>query len=267
MNRTALALSLVLAMLVSAVAATGSAEVAPTTSPVWVEVARGSGGIAHDRPPENGTDLFSVSHLEWRVRWSVVPVDSGLPVVDGSDFRFFVRPEFDLFVNVGEVSGKVFSEAETGTMVIQNSLNRTFYIEAHIAGYTSYELIVEENVNSPLLDMVPPTIVVFSPENKTYVPGNITLTFTVDKPTSLLWYKIDNYGKAIILRNYSIPGLPKGTHNITVYARDEVGNIQASEMIYFTIEEPFTTPLIVAAVIMGILNLGLLTYYLKKRKG
>lgn len=266
MNRTVLALSLALTMLVSAVAATGNAEVASEASPVWAEVARSSGGVAHVGTSENGTDLFSVSHSEWRVRWSVVPVNSGLPVVDGSDFSFFVRPELDQFLNVGAVSGKVFTEAKTGTMVIQNSLNRTFYIDAHVAGYTSYELIVEENVNSPLLDMVPPEISVYSPQNKTYVPGNITLTFTVDKPPSLLWYRIDNYGKAIILGNYSIPGLPKGTHNITVYVRDEVGNIQASEMIYFTIEEPFTTPLIIAVVITGILNLGLLVYYLKRRK-
>lgn len=267
MNRTALALSLVLTMFFSAVAATGSAGIASAASPVWVEVARGSGGIALIGPRENGTDLFSVSHSEWRVRWSVTQAESGLPVVDGSDFSFFVRPELDMFVNVATVSGKVFSEPETGTLVIQDSLNRTFYIEARLAGYTSYELIVEENINSPLLDMVQPKILVISPENKTYAPGNITLTFTVDKPPSLLWYKIDDYEKGIILGNYSIPGLPKGTHNITVYARDEVGNIQASEMIYFTIDVPLTTPLIVAIVIIGILNLGLLVYYLKRRKG
>lgn len=267
MNKTALALSLVLTMFISALVATGSAGIVSAASPLWVEVARGSGGIAHTEAADNGTDLFSVRHSEWRVRWSVMPADSGLPVVDGSDFSFFVRPELDLFLNVAAVSGKVFSETEKGTLTIQNSLNRTFYIEAHVAGYASYELIVEENINSPSLDMVPPKITVFSPENKTYVPGNITLTFTVDKPPSLLWYKVDDYGKAIILGNYSIPGLPKGTHNITVYARDEVGNIQASEMIYFTIEVPFTSPLIVAIAIIGILNLSLLVYYYKKRKG
>jgi hypothetical protein len=266
MNRTTLALSLVLTIFFSAVAATGNVGIASAASPAWVEVARGSGGIGHTEPAENGTDLFSVSHSEWRVRWSVTPADSGLPIGDGSDFSFFVRPELDLFVNVAAVSGEVFSKVETGALVIQNSLNRTFYIEAHVAGYTSYELIVEENINAPLLDMVPPKIVVISPENKTYAPGNITLTFTVDKPPSLLWYKIDHYEKGIILGNYSIPGLLKGTHNITVYARDEVGNIQASEMIYFTIDVPLTTPLIVAIVLIGILNLSLLIYYYKKRK-
>jgi hypothetical protein len=256
-------------MLVSAVATTGSVKAASAASPVWVEVARGSGGIAHSGTPENGTDLFSVSHLEWRVRWSVVPVDSGLPIGDGSDFRFVVRPEYAMFVQVGEVSGKVFSETKTGTLVIQNVQNRTFYIDANVSGYTSYELIVEENINSPLLDIVPPAISVLSPENKTYdLEKNISLTFTVNEPTSALWYRLDGYGKVGILRNVSLSGLSEGTHNITVYARDEVGNIKASETVYFSVEEPFTTTLIVvAAIVLAILDLGLLVYYFKKRKG
>jgi hypothetical protein len=280
MKRTVLALSLMLTMLVSAVATTGNVKVTSAASPVWVEVARGSGGIAHSGTPENGTDLFSVSHLEWRVRWSVVPVDSGLPIGDGSDFRFVVRPEIAIFEQVGAVSGKVFSETKTGTLVIQNSYNRTFYIDANVSGYTSYELIVEENINSPLLDIVPPVISIFSPENKTYGLENITLVFTVDKPISGLWYKLDGYGKVGMSLNASLnglseethkltlSGLSEGTHNITVYARDEVGNIKASETVYFSVEEPFTTTLIVVAIIvLAFLDLGLVVYYFKKRKG
>lgn len=269
MNRTVLTLSLVLTMLASAVVANGNVKIASAASPVWVEVTRGSGGIAHSGTPENGTDLFTVSYIEWRVRWSVTPVDSGLPVGDGSEFTFIVRPEFAKFGQVGAVSGKVFSETETGIIVIQNSYNRTFYIDANVSGYTSYELIVEENVNSPLLDIAQPVISVFSPENKTYDLGNISLTFTVDKKTNSLWYILDGHGKIGIwpVRNISLSGLAEGTHHITVYARDEVGNIGASETIYFSIEEPLTTTLIViAAVVMAILDLGLLAYYLKKRK-
>ena len=279
MKRTALALSLMLTMLVSAVATTGNVKVTSAASPVWVEVARGSGGIANGGTPENGTDLFSVSHLEWRVRWSVVPVDSGLPIGDGSDFRFVVRPEYTIHDQVGEVSGKIFSETKTGTLVIQNSQNRTFYIEADVGGYTSYELIVEENINSPLLDIIPPAISIFSPENKTYNLENITVAFTVDKPTSYVWYKLDGQEKISIVRNttlsglseetrnLTLSGLSEGTHNLTVYARDEAGN-KASETVYFSVEEPFTTTLIVVAIIvLALLDLGLVVYYFKKRKG
>jgi hypothetical protein len=274
MNRTVVALSLALTLLVAAVAATGNAEVASAASPVWVEVARGSGGIGLNGPAENGTDLFFVSHSEWRILWSVVPVESGLPDGNGSDFRFIVRPEIGRSDNIADVSGKVFSEPETGVIAIfahsgfKYSLNRTFCIETHVSGYTSYELIVEENINSPFLDVVPPVITVFSPQNKTYdVKKNVSLLFTVDKPPSGLWYKLDNDDKVGILSNISISGISEGAHNLTVYVRDEVGNI-SSEIIYFSLEEPFTTTLFeIAIVVTAILFVGIIAYYLKKRKG
>ena len=274
MNRTVVALSLALALLFAAVVATGNAGVASAASPVWVEVARGSGGIGLNGPAENGTDLFSVSHIEWRILWSVVPVESGLPVGNGSDFRFIVRPEIGRSGNIADVSGKVFSEPETGVIVIfahngfKYSFNRTFCVETHVSGYTSYELTVEENVNSPFLDIVPPVITVFSPQNTTYdVKKNVSLLFTVDKPPSGLWYMLDNDDEVGILSNISISGISAGAHNLTVYARDDVGNI-SSEVIYFSLEEPFTTTLFeIAIVIIVILFLGVLAYYLKKRKG
>lgn len=268
MKRKVFTLSLILIILVSVVAITRNAKSESAVSSVWVEVARGLGGIAYSGTPDNGTDLFTISHLEWRVRWSVTPVESGLPVGDGSDFKFVVLPEFAKFGEVGLFSGKVFSETETGTLVIQNSYNRTYYIDAIVSGYTSYELIVEENINSPLLDITPPVISLFSPENKTYSLGNISLTFTVDKPTSAIWYQLDSGGEIGIwpVRNVSLSGLDLGTHNLTVSVRDEVGNM-ASKKIYFNVEEPFTTTLIVvAAIVLALLDLGLLGYYFKKRK-
>jgi hypothetical protein len=268
MKRTALALSLILIMLASVVATTRNGKSESAVSSMWVEVAMGSGGIAYDGTPDNGTDLFTISHLEWRVRWSVTPVESGLPVGDGSDFKFVVLPEFAKFGEVGIVSGKVFSETETGILVIQNSYNRTYYIDAIVSGYTSYELIVEENIHSPLLDISPPVISLFSPENKTYGLGNISLTFTIDEPTSAVWYKLDSDGKMGIwpVRNISLSGLDLGTHNLTVTVRDEAGN-RASKTVYFSVEETFTITLIaVAAIVLALLDLGLLVYYFKKRK-
>ena len=268
MKRTVFTLSTILIILFSIVAITRNVKSESAVSSAWVEVARGSGGIAYSGTPDNGTDLFTISHLEWRVRWSVTPVESGLPVGDGSDFKFVVLSEFAKFGEVGIVSGKVFSETETGILVIRNSYNRTYYIDAIVSGYTSYELIVEENTYSPLLDIIPPVITIFSPENKTYSLGNISLTFTVNKPTSELWYELDSDGKIGVwpVRNVSLSGLDLGTHYLTVSVRDEAGNI-ASETVYFSVEEPLTTTLIVvAAIVLALLDLGLLAYYFKKRK-
>lgn len=73
MRRTELTLSLILTILISMGAATRNVKVAFATSPVWVEVAKISDGVASGKILKDDLDLFSVSHLEWRVRWSIVP--------------------------------------------------------------------------------------------------------------------------------------------------------------------------------------------------
>jgi hypothetical protein len=63
--------------------------------------------------------------------------------------------------------------------------------------------------------------------------------------------------------------LPYGEHNITVFATDEVGNTGASEIIFFTIDEPpepFPTTMVIAPVAsVAFVGVGLL-FYSKKRK-
>lgn len=71
MNKTVLALALIITTLISAVATTGNGNSATTVSSEWVEVAKKSGAVASGGNPEDSLDVFSVEHLEWRVRWSV----------------------------------------------------------------------------------------------------------------------------------------------------------------------------------------------------
>jgi hypothetical protein len=53
---------------------------------------------------------------------------------------------------------------------------------------------------------------------------------------------------------------------LTVYAKDEAGNVGASETILFTVDVPFPTTLVIASVsTVAIVGLALLIY-LKKRK-
>jgi hypothetical protein len=58
-------------------------------------------------------------------------------------------------------------------------------------------------------------------------------------------------------------------HNITIYAKDALGNTGASETISFTVEVPelFPTTLVAtaSAASLGIVGLGLLVYF-KKHK-
>ena len=59
---------------------------------------------------------------------------------------------------------------------------------------------------------------------------------------------------------FLLPNLPQESQTLKL--------LRAAEIIYFSLEEPFTTTLFeIAIVIIAILFLGVLAYYLKKRKG
>jgi N-acetylneuraminic acid mutarotase len=122
---------------------------------------------------------------------------------------------------------------------------------------------------------VPPEIAVVSPENKTYTSSNVSLAFTVNKPASWVGYSLDGQDNMTITGNTTLSGLANGSHNITVYAKDEFENTGASETVTFTIAketEAFPIRLTAAAaiviaalVLVAAVGVGL-SAYLKKRK-
>lgn len=94
-------------------------------------------------------------------------------------------------------------------------------------------------------DSTPPSITVLSPENnKAYAPDSIPLTFYISNSTVWIGYRLDKGLNVTISGNTTLPTLPEGSHNITVYASDVAHNAGASdtiqfssETIYFTISE------------------------------
>ena len=142
MKRSAIALLLILLMLVSALAAIGNVMVTSAASENWVEVARYSGEFTSLHQPK-----FTVSHFEWRARWRIVKHDIG-----GNLFRL----ELSLF-RARELVGSVtreHSDPTSGIIVVHNQ-NRTFSIYVDAAPCKEWEVVIDENVNSPLLDIAP----------------------------------------------------------------------------------------------------------------
>jgi parallel beta-helix repeat protein len=86
------------------------------------------------------------------------------------------------------------------------------------------------------VDTTQPIIQITSPENKTYGPGSILLTFTVNEPVSWSSYSLDGQGNVTITGDTTLSGLSHGSHTIVVYANDTVGNIGNSATIYFSVD-------------------------------
>jgi len=118
--------------------------------------------------------------------------------------------------------------------------------------------------------MMPPEILLLSPQNRKYNESVIPLIFAVDVPTSWIGYSLDNQNYETIDANTTLTGLTDGSHSLVIYANDTVGNTGVSETIIFTVDvpEPFPTTLVATASVVSLfaVSAGLLVYFKKRRR-
>jgi N-acetylneuraminic acid mutarotase len=115
------------------------------------------------------------------------------------------------------------------------------------------------------VDTAGPQIVVLSPENRTYGESDIQSAFTVDEPVEWMGYSLDGQENVTVTANVTLAVLEEGSHNITFYAIDLVGNTGASRRVYFEIS-PFPTVLVVAVAMTIIITVAASYLLLKRRK-
>jgi hypothetical protein len=114
---------------------------------------------------------------------------------------------------------------------------------------------------------IPALVTLLLPQNGNFSTSDIPLDFAVGNQASQIKYSLDGGDNVIITGNTTLTGLPNGCHNVTVYETDEFGNTGASETVYFTVEVPFPTILVVASIIGVIVaGVGLLVYFTKRKR-
>jgi parallel beta-helix repeat protein len=115
-------------------------------------------------------------------------------------------------------------------VVINNWIDATYTFIYFTYFHSEHEVVIQAS------DTTPPTISILFPENKTYAGKDVLLTFTVNETTSWMGYSLDGQMNETISGNTTLNGLPDGTHTITVYANDTAGNMDSSDIVYFTID-------------------------------
>jgi N-acetylneuraminic acid mutarotase len=113
---------------------------------------------------------------------------------------------------------------------------------------------------------VPPFIDVVSPGSQPYNESSVLLVFTVDKLVNWMGYSLDGQDNVTVTGNTTLDGVPNGLHNVTVYAKDTLGNVGVSETVSFNVKVPFPIALVVAPVASVIVVGTALLFYFKKRK-
>jgi hypothetical protein len=79
-------------------------------------------------------------------------------------------------------------------------------------------------------------------------------------------YCLDGQASVTVAENFTLTELPSGSHTLTLYANDTVGNMGAAETINFSIAAPFPTVVATAALVLVAGIIALLLVYFKKRK-
>lgn len=120
------------------------------------------------------------------------------------------------------------------------------------------------------IDTTIPIISLQQIENVSLKEG-IPLVFMVNEPISEVTYVIDNQQNITIQGNATIPYLPAGKHNVTVFASDLAGNFGKSEATFFVVQQPEPIeaglfPITNVAIIISIIILSIATFYLLYRR-
>jgi hypothetical protein len=85
----------------------------------------------------------------------------------------------------------------------------------------------------PAVDSTPPEISDMPVNNQTYLSSDVPLNFALNENASRIAYSLDGCDNVTIAGNTTLHGLAVGTHNLTVYAWDVAGNVNASKTINF----------------------------------
>jgi hypothetical protein len=134
-------------------------------------------------------------------------------------------------------------------------------------GVSTYYATVE--VYTPFgYGTVPPEVSVVSPDNGSHVAGEVQLNFTVNRRVDWIGYSLDGEDNVTITGNVSLRKMFAGPHNVTVYAKDEFGNIGASETITFDVPGPFPIASIAVGSIAAaaVVCAGIILYLRKKKQ-
>ena len=108
------------------------------------------------------------------------------------------------------------------------------------------------------VDLTPPKVTIFSPENLTYSTVDIPLKFTLDEQTKSSSYCLDENNSTMINGNSTLTGLSVGKHNLTISAIDAAGNVGRSETVQFAIITPAPTLLPPTNFLSLIIVIGIL---------
>jgi len=260
MKRTALALTLILALLFSAIAGMRALEVAIANFVPQASI--------HINVPTNTTYKSHTLILDYTADFFFTKNKTIAYSLDGKEkVMIDINQSVPLIPN-DPLEGERINGNLTLPELLDGSHHLEVYAESTISDYAEVYFTIDTDFTT---DTVPPKVSVFSPVNQTYNTTDVKLGFAINETTSWIGYSLDGQANVTITSNITLTGLAKGSHNVRVYANDTAGNTGASETVSFSVakETPEffpTTLAVAAAVLVDAVGVGLIVYLNKTRK-
>ena len=267
MKRTALALTLISALLVSALAGSqfvnvGIANPVPPTTEIQILSPQSDKTYSAHKVPL----IFEVVERHGTYSF-LIGTSLILYYVDGEEAGYFDGSEFS-----GNGLSKTFSVNLTGLSAGRHSVkitkNATFNLI--MTDYTQF--VSSREVYFWVTTSL--RISVILPENKTYNTDSLPLTVITNEPVLWMGYSLDGKANLTIRGNTTLNGLESGLHNITVYATDVYREVWASETVYFNLTqesetppEPFPTVMVAASTALAVtIGASIAFYFTRVRR-
>jgi hypothetical protein len=272
MNRTALALTFVMALSVSIIAGMQTLEVARANF-----------------LPAPAIIIYSPAPIIYAN--TSLPLNVGVNVLMDDPEIVYIHYSIDGNANVTltdlmKTGQEWFAPGTTGfTFHVHETLdlgegNHTLKVFSQDATGKEMSSSVEFTINTQYRY---PEVIILSPQNKTYTTTEVPLIWACTEQKIVADYTLDLLshtplyayftlsGNESLTGNTTLTGLSNGTHTLTVYVITERGS--ASQTVHFTVSletqpqpEPFPTALLMAAsgVTLAVVCIGLLVHFRKR---
>jgi len=160
---------------------------------------------------------------------------------------------------------QVYAVAHAVAYETGHETSGTGLVKTYTTYYVAYEALSSSTAEFTI-DATIPSITLLTAETKMYGTVDIPLNFTVSEPVSQITYSSDGQQNVTVAGNTTLTNLPYGEHNVTVYATDLAGNVGGSETFYFSTESfPLILVPAASAASVAAVGAGLIVYFKKRR--
>ncbi len=280
--KRAFAVSLILSLLISALAGTLIINFA-TADPVYV------------LPPPIISVTSPVDNKTYNI--NTITLIFAIPTMDDWGSMEISQVQYSLDGKTQPVEGYISPDPFSVTLPKLTEGTHILHVSASVS-FTPINNHIEAPWNtlysSPIrftVDTIVPRVSILSTQGTAYTAAAVSFNFTVNEAASWLGYSLDGKNVVAVTSEVTkwsdgtyrlvLSDLPAGAHSLTVYADDLAGNRGASEPFSFTVaaeeqpeteqtesEQPFSTAFIavaLASVVAICVLTGFLLYFKKFR--